>query len=158
MITKTKAIVPNQCWLVETDGKKIGTLYKEVQGFSFYSGGNKIILDNSLRVNQHLTISISEPAEITTTEISKNFVHGYPTSTYPFNPVYSIQKKLPIYTATNNSKSKICAGFYLILENEKWKKYFCPKLIKLDRCKFYGPFKTDTEMIQKLEHISNEAN
>jgi hypothetical protein len=46
----------------------------------------------------------------------------------------------------------------LILENEKWKKYFCPKLIKLDRCEFYGPFKTEEEMTQKLKYISDEAN
>lgn len=157
MITQTKALIPNHCWLVETDGKKIGTLYREVQGFSFYSGGNKIMLDNSLRVNQHLKLEITDLIKSIDNPVTSNTVHDYPTLSTPFNPLYIIQKKLPVYTNTVKSKCKICAGFYLINEDNKWQKYFCPKLIKLNRHQYHGPFKTEIEMLQKLQTISHET-
>ena len=158
MTTKTKALIPNKCWLVETNGKKIGTLYRELQGFSFHSGGKKIILDNSLKVSQDLTIEIPEYTPEVQSAVSTNSVHGYPTSSKPFNGVYSIREKLPIYTASANSKSKLCAGYYLVLENEKWQKYFCPKLIKIHRYKYHGPFNTNDELEFKLNNLSNETN
>jgi hypothetical protein len=151
-----KPVIDNKFWIVEKDGQKLATLRK--------SEDNRFVLSNETGVH------VFDDRESIIKYYGKNFfvakiikesktappneVHGYPTSTKPFNPLYDIQKKLPLFTKSNASQSVYCAGYYVIRFDKGWVKSFCPKLITLQRYEFRGPFKTDLEMRQVLANVS----
>ena len=79
-------------------------------------------------------------------------VHGFPCSQHPYNPMFDVQKQLPVYTKTPKSKSQFCAGYYIICFEKGWRKAYCPKMITLSRYKYQGPMKTKLEMQQVLNN------
>ena len=82
-------------------------------------------------------------------------IYNFPCSSKPFDAIYNLKKKLPLFTKSQDSKSLYCAGHYAIKFNSKgWVKSFCPKLITLERYKYYGPFKTEQEVKLKLNSIN----
>ena len=81
-------------------------------------------------------------------------VHGYPTRTIPYNSMFDIQRKLPLFTKSEKSKSVYCAGYYLIKFNVNWLKSYCPKLITVERNEYMGPYKTELEMKLALSHVN----
>ena len=86
-------------------------------------------------------------------EIKESYIkeiHGYPTSCQPFNDMYDIKQKLPLFTKSAKSKSLYCAGYYIIRFDKGWVKSFCPKLITIERYESKGPFKSEIEMKQEL--------
>lgn len=154
MTTKTKQLIPNKSWLVENDGKKIGTLYKEASGFSFYQNGKKLILDGTMvDIINDLDANLQQPKSN-----DKKFIYGFPTSSSAHNPIYNVHQKLPMYTTTKKSKCYICAGYYLIKINDEWIQEFCPKFLKIRRSEYFGPFESTTHMQEKLSIINNETN
>jgi len=100
-----------------------------------------------------------EPKTIEPEPDSDKFaVHGYSVVTYPYNPMFDVQKQLPIYSKTPKSKSLFCAGYYIICFEKGWRKAYCPKLITLQRYPFKGPIKTKLEMQQVLNNAIKEQN
>ena len=71
--------------------------------------------------------------------------------------MFDIQRKLPLFTKSEKSKSVYCAGYYLVKFNVNWLKSFCPKLITIERNQFMGPFKTELEMRMTLSNV-NRSN
>ena len=104
--------------------------------------------------------SIFDKATITQSEsvqATDNFdVHGYPCSQHPYNPMFNVQKQLPVYTKTPKSKSQFCAGYYIICFEKGWRKAYCPKMITLSRYQYKGPMKTKLEMQQVLNNAVKE--
>jgi hypothetical protein len=91
--------------------------------------------------------------------VEGNFeVHGYPVSQHPYNPMFDVQKQLPIYSKTPKSKSLFCAGYYIICFEKGWRKAYCPKLITLQRYPFKGPIRSKIEMQQVLNNAIKEQN
>ena len=84
-------------------------------------------------------------------------VHGYPTRTKPYNSMYDIQNKLPLFTKSEKSKSVYCAGYYLIKFNVNWLKSYCPKLITVERNEYMGPYKTEFEMKAALSNVNRAS-
>jgi hypothetical protein len=152
-----KVLVPNKVWIVEDEGKKLGTLNKEKKGFSFYRKGQKMSITDLSDLNAKFGVALFEesvkkikPPQVT---VSNN-IYEFPCSSRPFNPVYNIKKKLPIYAKSGKSKSLYCAGYYVIQFRKGWVKSFCPKLITLERYNYQGPFKTELEMRAILNTLS----
>jgi len=83
-------------------------------------------------------------------------VHGFPCSQHPYNPMFDVQKQLPVYTKTPKSKSQFCAGYYIICFEKGWRKAYCPKMITLSRYEYRGPMKTKLEMQQVLNNAVKE--
>lgn len=151
-----KPIIDNKFWIVEKDGTKFATLRKNE--------------DNRFVMSNEKGIRIYDNKKSLTDQFGKDFfvvkivreandaqpleVHGYPTSTDPHNAMYDIQKKLPLFTKSSDSKSLYCAGYYVIKFEKGWVKSFCPKLITLQRYQYQGPFKTELEMRQRLSNVS----
>ena len=77
-------------------------------------------------------------------------VHGFPSSVAPYNSMYDVKRKLPLFTKSEKSKSLYAAGYYIIRFEKGWVKSFCPKLITVERYEYKGPFKTSIEMKQEL--------
>ena len=151
-----KPIIPEKFWIVEKGGAKFATLRKSE--------------DNHFVMSNELGVKVYETKEKLTMEFGKDFfvakiikeaddaepneVHGYPTSTAPHNAMFNVQKKLPLFTKSEDSKSLYCAGYYVIQFEKGWVKSFCPKLITLQRYNYQGPFKTELEMKQVLSNVS----
>lgn len=151
-----KPIIENKFWIVEENGLKVATLRKNED--------DRFILSNEKGVQ------VYDTKESLTRKFGKDFfvvkivkeahdaqpneVHGYSTSVEPHNAMFDIQRKLPLFTKSGDSKSLYCAGYYVIKFEKGWVKSFCPKLITLQRYQYEGPFKTDIEMKQRLAHVS----
>jgi hypothetical protein len=151
-----KPIIENKFWIVEKDGEKFATLRKNED--------NRFVLSNEEGIR------IYDTKESLTKQFGKDFfvakivkeahdaqpneVHGYATSVEPHNAMFDIQRKLPLFTKSGDSKSLYCAGYYVIRFEKGWVKSFCPKLITLQRYEYKGPFKTELEMKQVLSNVS----
>jgi hypothetical protein len=152
MTIKAKPILDNKFWIVEDAGVKVGTLSKEEDNTFVVTGKGKVEYytnENALKNKfgkQFFTAKITPVGD----EKEKN-VHGFPTKVTPYNSMYDINQKLPLFTKSEKSSSVYCAGYYLIKFNVNWLKSFCPKLITLERNEYKGPFKTDVEMKAALK-------
>jgi hypothetical protein len=152
MTIKAKPILDNKFWIVEDAGVKVGTLSKEEDNTFVVTGKGKVEYytnENALKNKfgkQFFTAKITTVGD----EKEKN-VHGFPTKVTPYNSMYDINQKLPLFTKSEKSSSVYCAGYYLIKFNVNWLKSFCPKLITLERNEYKGPFKTDVEMKAALK-------
>jgi len=151
-----KPIIDNKFWIVEQDGEKVATLRKDDE--------NRFVMSNASGIkiyNNKESIVKQFGKEFFIARIIKEAdnsvpdeVHGFATSSRPHNAMFDIQRKLPLFTKSKDSKSHYCAGYYIIGFDKGWVKSFCPKLITLQRYPYHGPFKTELEMKQRLSNVS----
>jgi len=143
-----KEVLKDKFWIVEDNGVRVGTIslsddqymLSDKTGTHFYSEKQlKRKLGSNLAWT-HLNIKESKIRE----------VYGYATSTDPYNAMYDVKRKLPLFTKSDKSKSLYCAGYYIIKFDKGWVKSFCPKLITVERYETRGPFKTELEMRTEL--------
>jgi hypothetical protein len=155
MTIKAKPILKNRFWVVEDEGKRIGTLSWNEDKYIFSNPKETVFLDNRKQINVKLGEKIEwgkiEDSRKKTGDLS---VNRYPTSVYPYNSMYDVKRKLPLFTKSEKSKSVYCAGYFIIKFDKGWVKSFCPKLITVERYVNRGPFKTELEMRQELSCVS----
>jgi hypothetical protein len=157
MISTTKVLVPNKEWLVKEGDSKIGSIIKNKQGYTFYKQGHKIPFSSFEDIKSQLGISkLDETVKKNKTEFDpyKNMIYDYPCNGKPFEPVYCVKEKLPLFAKSSKSKSQYCAGYYVIKFRKGWVKSFCPKLITLERYPYHGPFKTEQDMKSMLNTVN----
>ena len=148
---KAKPILEDKFWIVEDEGVRVGTLTKDNNSFVLNKKGTVEFFNDEKEIRKFfgkdfLTAKIQENSK-SNEELS---VHGYPTRSTPYNSMYDIQRKLPLFTKSEKSKSVYCAGYYLVKFNVNWLKSFCPKLITIERYESKGPFKKEITMRQEL--------
>jgi len=156
MAIKAKEILKDKFWIVESEqGERVGTLsVGEEQQYMYTNQEGTKFFKNMKQLKKTLGTDISwSTAESNVTTIEKE-VHGFPTSCEPHNPMYDVQKKLPLFTKSAKSKSLYCAGYFIIRFEKGWVKSFCPKLITVERYETKGPFKTEIEMKQELSRAN----
>ena len=170
MTVKAKTLIKDKFWIVEQNGQKLGTLQKkEDNGWVFLNKQDKRqVYHTQESLFTKFGFNIFEEnieKEVEDKSVDKwdvkqaeNFeVHGYPCSQKPYNPLWDVQKQLPLYTKTPKSKSMFCAGYYIVkFETVNWRKAYCPKMITLSRYKYKGPMKTKLEMQQVLNNAVKE--
>jgi len=154
-----KILVKDKFWIVEENGQKLGTLQKQdTNGWIFLGKTSKETFHTKEDVVEKFGDIFTIDSKSTETPIesepSQYEVHGYPVNQKPYNPVFDVQKQIPIYGKTPKSRSLFGAGYYIIQFPKGWRKAYCPKLITLQRYPFKGPIKSKIEMQQLL----NEAN
>jgi len=153
-----KPIVDGKFWIVEQDGTKIATLHKkENNKFVLSSTKGEVMFNKKDDLTKQFGTEFflsSTKVKVTASDVHE--CHGYPTSVKPYNAMYDIRHKLPLFTKSNASKSLYCAGYYTIQFNKGWVKSFCPKLITLERNPYKGPFKTEFEMKQVLANAKSD--
>ena len=103
---KANPIVSGKFWIIEEDGERVGTLTKNNDktfmyccdtGTSFFE--NERQLKNTFNdINWGTSISDKD-------SVKKKEVHTYPTSVNPFNQMYDVKRKLPLFTKSKKSKS-----------------------------------------------------
>ena len=158
--THAKVLIPNKFWILENDGEKIATLSKEKKGYSILCNGQKMEFHNLNEIKDRFGITLDKET-VKKEKQSKSEtieIYGYPVNSRAFEPLWNVQKKLPIYAKSTKSKSLYCAGYYVIKFRKGWVKSFCPKLITLERYPYRGPFKTELEMRSILNSVSKEQN
>jgi len=160
MTVKAKTLVKDKFWIVEEHGQKLGTLQKkDDNGWIFLSKkDHRQVFHTQESLFTRFGFNIfEEKQETPVVEQTNNLeVHGFPCSQHPYNPMFDVQKQLPVYTKTPKSKSQFCAGYYIICFEKGWRKAYCPKMITLSRYKYKGPMKTKLEMQQVLNNAVKE--
>jgi hypothetical protein len=155
MSLKATPIIKDKFWIVEDGNIKVGTIY--------YEDNNKFVLTTNKKITEtfenleSIKKKFGDSFFVTTksthfTKIEKD-VYGYPVDCIPYNLVYDIKRKLPLYTKTPESKSIFCAGYYAIKLDNIWSNVFCPKLISIHRYENHGPFKTEEEAKEVLNGL-----
>jgi hypothetical protein len=156
MNIKAKPIVDGKFWIVEENGEKIGVLHKK-ENNKFMSKGTEKYFSKKDELTKLFGKEFFETkikSTVSTTSIKE--VYGFPSSSTPYNVLFNIQKKLPLFTKSKSSKSLYCAGYYTIKFEKGWVKSFCPKLITIERYEYRGPFKTELEMRQALNNVKSD--
>ena len=158
MNLKAKPVVDGKFWIVEENGERVAILHKKEnnkymlsskEGETYFTKKDELVKQFGKEF-----FEISEKTKIVHAEIRD--VYGYPTSCHPYNPMFNVQKKLPLFTKSPDSKSLYCAGYYTIKFDKGWVKSFCPKLITIERYENRGPFKTELEMKQVLSNARSD--
>ena len=154
MTVTAKPVLKNKFWIVEQEGVRVGTLSKNDEGFIMSSKSAVEIFKSESALKKKFGKDFLV-AKIKTDKDSKNVkeVHGYPTRTLPFNSMFDIQRKLPLFTKSEKSKSVYCAGYYLVKFNVNWLKSLGPKLISIERNEYMGPYITELEMKAALSNV-----
>ena len=148
-----KEILKNKFWIVEDKGVKFGTISLNEDQYILSTPSGTRIYHNENQLTKALDKKISW-SDLEITETSSKDVHGFPTNSSPFNPMYDVKRKLPLFTKSDKSKSLYCAGYYVIKFDKGWVKSFCPKQITVERYTTKGPFKTEIEMRQELSRVN----
>ena len=159
MNSTAKILVPDREWLITDNNKKIGGITKNKKGYVFYHKGKTLGFKDINDLKAELGIALFEEgikkAKGDSTDNKTYNIYDYPCSSKPYEPVYSVKEKLPLYAKSSKSKSKYCAGHYIIKFRKGWVKSFCPKLITLQRYPYHGPFKTEMEIKTLLNNIKS---
>jgi len=157
MTFKAKSVLKDKFWIIENNEQLVGTMSWNDDRYMFSTTGETCFFDNKRQINQRFGSEIvwtdlSTPKEVTQEDL---VVYEFPTSVTPYNTMYDVQRKLPLFTKSAKSKSLYCAGYYIIHFDKGWVKSFCPKLITVERYETKGPFKTEIEMRQELSRATN---
>jgi hypothetical protein len=159
MNSTAKVLIPNKEWLLKDGTTKIGSVAKAKKGYVFLKKGKQVGFKDLAEINAQFGIAIFEESiKKSKKEVTEDShcIYDFPCRTQPFNPVYSVKDRLPLYTKNLKSKSRYCAGYYVIKFQKGWLKSFCPKLITLERNPYQGPFKTAQEMKVVLNKLNKE--
>ena len=148
-------VVKNKFWVVEESGNKVATIQARDNGGIVYVQEHEREFFPSIKnLKQKYQIKFDGFKKLKI-KIDKT-VYGYPISGKSFNEVYDVQNRIPMYTKTAKSKSRYCAGYYVVNINGKWTTCFCPKSITLIRYKFLGPYKNEQDQeinyLKALDH------
>ena len=158
MTLKAKPVLKDKFWIVESNGEKVGTLSWNDDRYLFTSNIETCFFDNKRQMKQKFGMEFifSDKPDTGQIETKAEYkIHNCPTSVKPYNEMYDVQRKLPLFTKRAKSKSLYCAGYYIIHFDKGWVKSFCPKLITVERYETKGPFKTEIEMRQELSRATN---
>jgi hypothetical protein len=153
MTLQAKQILQDKFWILEDAGIRIGTISKNEEGFLINTKGKVDFYKSENQLKKQFGKNFLV-AEIKNDSQNTSEVNGFPTKGIPYNSMYDIKKKLPLFTKSEKSKSVYCAGYYLVKFNVNWLKSFCPKLITIERNEYIGPFKTELEMKAMLKHVN----
>jgi hypothetical protein len=157
MTLKAKPVLKDKFWIIENDEQRIGIMSWNEDRYMFSNKVETCFFDSKQDMKQRFGADIvwtdlSVPKEVTQQDF---IVYGFPTSVSPYNTMFDVKRKLPLFTKSNKSKSAYCAGYYIIEFEKGWVKSFCPKLITIERYNFKGPFKSEMEMRSELRRAKN---
>jgi len=154
MMIKAKPLLKDKFWIVENNGERIGTIALSEERYMLTKLNKTVEFFDTERQLKDKLGTIHWDSAADNEPVVDKILHGFPCAVTPFNTVYDIQRKLPLFTKSEQSKSLYCAGYYIIKFDKGWVKSFCPKLITVERYECKGPFKTEFEMKQELSRVN----
>lgn len=133
-----KPVVANKYWILKENDQKIGTVEAGPDGFTVRMYNDAVEFKTIRTIKNKTRITFEEPPA--KKKVNKeHLVNGFATDSMPYNAIYDVQRRLPIFTKKRKSKSWFAAGWYQINTNGVWSTEFCPKLILLQRYEYRGP-------------------
>jgi hypothetical protein len=161
-MTNAKVLIPEKEWLIQDGATKIGSIAKVKKGYAVLRNGKTATFKDLSEIKAKIGIALFEESIKKTkkekVEPSSYSIYDYPCKSKPYEPLYNVHKKLPLYTKRAKSKSQHCAGHYIIKFRKGWVKSFCPKLITLERYPFQGPWKTEEESKIALRKANQQCD
>lgn len=155
MIVNAKPVLKDKFWIVEREGVRIGTLSLNDDKYMYSNTAETCYFDNTRQLTKKFGSSIVWGGnDNVPVAVNNPTVYNFPVSVVPFNSMYDVKRKLPLFTKSSKSKSVYCAGYYIIKFDKGWVKSFCPKLITIERYEHRGPMKTDIEMRQEISRAN----
>ena len=148
-----KPVLEDKFWILEDNGQKVGTIRSNENGVVLTVGKENHSFKRLEELKQKMKVSFTGK-ELVNKEKVEYDVHGYFCKTKPYNAIFDLKRKLPLYTKTEGSQSFFCAGYYCIEFDHGWVPASCPKLITLSRNNYLGPFKTKLEMTETLRQTN----
>jgi hypothetical protein len=145
-----KPILASKFWIVEKEGAKVGTIRSNEKGVLVTLGKESKTYKDTKQMVAELNVTFADKESTEIVKKQEYTVHEYPAKHKPYNPIYDLKRKLPLYTKTKNSKSFYCAGYFIVKFDFGWVQGFCPKLITLSRNEYKGPFTTKLEVQEHL--------
>ena len=157
MTLKATPVLKDKFWIIENNEERIGTMSWNDDRYMFSNKIETCFFDNKRDMKKRFGSEIvwSDVTDRIVKDDNELIVYGFKTSVTPYNVMFDVKRKLPLFTKSNNSKSLYCAGYYIIRFDKGWVKSFCPKLITIERYESKGPFKTEFEMRQELSRATN---
>ena len=151
--------VSDNFWIMRLNGRKVGNIQVNAEGVTLQQGSSVEYFERLEDIAHKYTVEfVRYPKK---NQEPESEVLGYPTRTPAHNPEWDVHLHLPLYTTESDSRSKRCAGYYMINHNEQgWRQMWCPKLITVRRNPYYGPFQTK-EALQDYwnqNHASDTAH
>ena len=150
-----KPVLEDKFWILERQGKRVATISCSGDQYMLSTDTETHFFTSFKNLKTKFGFDVEFSSAEAESKIDKS-VHGYPTSCAPYNTMYDVKRKLPLFTKSTKSKSLYCAGYYIIHFDKGWVKSFCPKLITVERYETVGPFKTELAMRQELSHVNTK--
>jgi hypothetical protein len=149
-----KSILSDKYWILESNGKKIGTIQ------AIDDGGFTLVKDEQRK--KYATINalgaenniLFDKKKYHKKSVTVNLIGDYPISGNAYNVIWNIRKKFAAYTKTKKSKCHYCAGYFIVKFQNEWQIMFCPKLIMVNRYQISGPYKSKAEAENALKNGS----
>lgn len=141
MTIVAKPVIDKQFWILQDNNVKIGNIEACANGYQVRIN-NQVEQFKTIRMLQKTVKIEFENAHKIIRPADGNQVHGYPTAGRPYNGIWNVPSKLPLYTKTSKSKSWYAAGWYQVRSGRQWEIVQDPKLILLQRYSYHGPFYT----------------
>lgn len=154
---KAKEVLKNKFWIVEDKGEKVATISFNDETYMLSDNTGASFYPDVKSINEKFGKQITW-AGLEIKETIDHSVNGFPTNGVPYNALYDVKRRLPLFTKSEKSKSLYCAGYYTIRFEKGWVKSFCPKLITVERYETRGPFRTDLEMKQELSKVNARSS
>lgn len=148
MTIEAKPVVMNKYWIVEDNGRKIGTIQASKDGVVLVQDNHRLKYPSIKILGTAHNIRFVNGQRKPTKSVDS--VYDYPSRGVPYNAIYDLRLKLPLYTTSHKSKSYYCAGYYCVNYGDTWLVEFSPKKIVLARNPFRGPFQSKDQADKHL--------
>jgi len=139
-----KPVVKNKFWIVEHQGEKVATIQRCDQGLTWVCDNQRQRFDSFDNLKNHYNLNVDKWRN-STSKTNSNSVYKYPCDSVPYNSVWDLRHRVPLYTKTKKSRCYYAAGYY-VMDGQI---VFCPKYIFINRVEFKGPFFTEQEAEQQ---------
>ena len=149
-MSNIKTVKHNASWIItdDKDSNKVGSIVKTFgDAYDVQVRGKSSVWTSEQLIKPFGDTLFKDQSRKLITSENNKLVYDYDSDSDPFNKVWHVQCKVPIYTKEAKSKSYYCAGHYVVKTNKGWSTYFCPKLITLLKYKYHGPFKTQQKAV-----------
>ena len=115
MTIKAKPILKNKFWIVEKDGERIGTLSKQEDKRYMYSCSTGTDYFTDIKAFNNYIGGLSfDKATISDGSKAVKEIHGFSTSSTPYNVMYNVQKKLPLFTKSKKRQFFLNIIHYIV--------------------------------------------
>jgi hypothetical protein len=135
-----KPVIDRKYWILQEGNQKVGNVEACDGGFQVKINNQVVAQYKTIKMVEQRVHVQFEPAIAVKSKPKTNCVHDYPVAGRVCNPIWDVQKKLPLFTKTNKSKSWFAAGWYCVKKGRNWTVTQGPKLILLQRYPYLGPF------------------